>query len=71
MRDFHHETSHIKVRNLLTTLLFQAHPLRSSKFSITLGKPAPPLNQHEEKAWYKANLSRAQVFLFYMYRWYS
>ncbi len=47
---------------------FQAHPLRSSKFSITLGKPAPPLNQHEEKPWYKANLSRAQVRHFYMYR---
>ena len=40
---------------------YQSHPLRSSKFSITLGKPAPPLNQHEEKAWYQANLSRTQV----------
>jgi hypothetical protein len=40
---------------------YQSHPLRSSKFSITLGKPAPPLNQHEEKSWYQANLSRTQV----------
>jgi len=40
---------------------YQTHPLRSSKFTVTLGKPAPPPNQHEEKCWYHAKASRSEV----------
>jgi len=40
---------------------YQSHPLRSSKFSITLGKPAPPTNPHEGKPWFHAILSRGQA----------
>ena len=38
---------------------YQSHPLRSSKFSITLGKPAPPTNPHEDRPWFHAQLSRS------------
>ncbi len=50
---------------------------RSSKFSLTLGKPAPPPNPHEDRIWFHANLSRIQVpivfsffFLVLCYRFY-
>ncbi|XP_023319680.1 1-phosphatidylinositol 4,5-bisphosphate phosphodiesterase gamma-1 isoform X2 [Eurytemora carolleeae] len=38
---------------------YQTHPLRSSKFSITLGKPAPPTNPHEDRPWFHGQLSRS------------
>jgi len=40
---------------------YQTHPLRSSKFSITLGKPAPPPNPHEDRVWYHPNITRSQA----------
>jgi len=40
---------------------YQTHPLRSSKFTVTLGKPAPPPNQHEEKPWYHGKISRSEA----------
>jgi len=40
---------------------YQTHPLRSSKFSITLGKPAPPPNPHEDKPWFHKQISRTQA----------
>lgn len=40
---------------------YQTHPLRSSKFTITLGKPVPPPNQHEGKPWFHAHCSRQQA----------
>lgn len=40
---------------------YQTHPLRSSKFSITLGKPAPPPNPHEDRVWFHAQMSRNQA----------
>ena len=40
---------------------YQNHPLRSSKFNITLGKGATPPSQHEGKEWFRANTSRSQA----------
>jgi len=40
---------------------YQTHPLRSSKFPITLGKGAPPPNQHEDRTWYHGTVSRGQA----------
>jgi len=40
---------------------YQTHNLRSSKFLITLGKGAPPPNQHEDRSWYHGSLSRGKA----------
>jgi len=40
---------------------YQNHNLRSSKFFITLGKGAPPPNQHENMAWYHGTVSRGKA----------
>ncbi|RWS31552.1 phospholipase C gamma-like protein, partial [Leptotrombidium deliense] len=37
---------------------YQSHPLRSPEFSITLNEPVPQPNNHENKDWYHANMSR-------------
>jgi len=40
---------------------YQTHNLRSSKFLITLGKGAPPPNQHEDRPWYHGTVSRGKA----------
>jgi len=37
---------------------YQAHPLRSSKFSVTLGRGAAPPCAHEGQDWWRAGMSR-------------
>jgi len=40
---------------------YQTHNLRSSKFLITLGKGAPPPNQHEDRPWYHGTVARGRA----------
>ena len=40
---------------------YQTHSLRSTKFSIMLGRAVPPPNQHEDKAWFHKNVSREKA----------